>query len=161
MLVLPRSYSVSSSHPKLMDAIKPKLEWHIELAKQYCWTKFNKKYEFEEEMTKSVFVSKYIQCGIHSVPSMSNAHVHVMTKDFHSDRMKNKKHFNSFNSPFFVEWEDLPKPDLPSDAELTSKYIKNYDMICPYCSANFKNQFSKLKKHLDEEFIKRFTAKST
>merc|ERR1712187_1053163 len=40
--------------------------------------------------------------GLHSVPSLRQLHIHVLSRDFLSPCMKNAKHFNSFQNPFFV-----------------------------------------------------------
>lgn len=43
--------------------------------------------------------------GYHSEPSMSQLHLHVISDDFCSSHLKNKKHFNSFNTKFFINSE--------------------------------------------------------
>ncbi|KAL2509968.1 transcription factor bHLH [Forsythia ovata] len=45
--------------------------------------------------------------GYHSVPSMRQLHLHVISQDFNSQHLKNKKHWNSFNSPFFRDSVDV------------------------------------------------------
>ncbi|CDO93151.1 unnamed protein product [Kluyveromyces dobzhanskii CBS 2104] len=162
LLILPRSHKTSNSHPnELSSDIKSQIEWHIDWAKRFCWAQFVKTFDVKDAlMSKELFVSNFIQAGIHSIPSMANTHIHVMTKDFHSERLKNKKHFNSFNSPFFVPWENIPSFERRNEDNVMEKFIKNYDLKCPYCSLNFKNQFAKLKVHLADEFDKRFERKT-
>ncbi|XP_004712421.1 aprataxin isoform X2 [Echinops telfairi] len=41
--------------------------------------------------------------GYHAVPSMSQVHLHVISQDFDSPCLKNKKHWNSFNTDYFLE----------------------------------------------------------
>merc|ERR1711904_496323 len=41
--------------------------------------------------------------GIHAVPSLHQLHVHVISQDFKSPCMKNKKHYNSFQPPFLID----------------------------------------------------------
>jgi len=94
-----------------------------------------------------------IQLGVHAFPSMNHLHIHVISKDMYSPKMKNKKHYNSFNGPFFVPLDDFPLPDgderwNPSEA----KFLRR-DMICWRCGANFENRFRKLQDHLKEEFL--------
>lgn len=60
-----------------------------------------------DETALQEFRNTFIQAGIHSIPSLSNLHIHVMTKDFHSPRLKNKKHYNSFTTKFFVPFDEL------------------------------------------------------
>ncbi|KAJ3682846.1 hypothetical protein LUZ60_013073 [Juncus effusus] len=45
--------------------------------------------------------------GYHSVPSMRQLHLHVISQDFDSACLKNKKHWNSFNSAFFRDSADV------------------------------------------------------
>ena len=44
-----------------------------------------------------------VRIGFHAVPSMRQLHLHVISQDFQSDALKNKKHWNSFTSEFFIE----------------------------------------------------------
>lgn len=46
--------------------------------------------------------------GVHTHPSMNHLHVHVLSRDRHSERMKHRKHYNSFATPFFVPVEEFP-----------------------------------------------------
>lgn len=43
--------------------------------------------------------------GFHMKPSMHRLHLHVLSKDFVSDRLKHKLHWNSFNTDFFMPFE--------------------------------------------------------
>ena len=55
---------------------------------------------------------------------MKNLHVHVITKDFHSIKLKNKKHYNSFNTSFFIEYDQLPLDTIPDKEEMEDNVIK-------------------------------------
>ena len=48
-------------------------------------------------------VEAEFRCGFHAVPSMAQVHMHVISQDFISPCMKSKKHWNSFNTSYFVE----------------------------------------------------------
>lgn len=52
-------------------------------------------------------VNNFVKVGVHSVPSLRNLHIHLISKDFHSPRLKNRKHYNSFNTDFFVDFDKL------------------------------------------------------
>lgn len=41
--------------------------------------------------------------GYHASPSMARLHLHVISQDFDSPCLKNKKHWNSFTSDFFLD----------------------------------------------------------
>ncbi|MBZ3879941.1 Aprataxin [Sciurus carolinensis] len=47
--------------------------------------------------------------GYHAIPSMSHVHLHVISQDFDSPCLKNKKHWNSFNTEYFLESEAVIK----------------------------------------------------
>lgn len=46
--------------------------------------------------------SESFKIGYHAEPSMKQVHLHVISTDFDSPYLKNKKHWNSFNTEFFV-----------------------------------------------------------
>jgi aprataxin len=91
-----------------------------------------------------------IKVGIHSVPSMHHLHIHVISRDMHSPCLKHKKHYNSFNTPFFVGLEEFPLTE--EEVEERAKNWHKGDMICWRCKMNFENKFTLLKQHLDKEF---------
>ncbi|KAJ5938902.1 hypothetical protein N7466_002036 [Penicillium verhagenii] len=95
---------------------------------------------------------KEIMCGVHAVPSMNHLHVHVIAVDRHSERLKHRKHYNSFATPFFVPIEDFPlsQDDLRRDPARQG-YLKR-DFICWRCGEEFGNKFTQLKEHLEKEF---------
>ncbi|XP_075460561.1 aprataxin isoform X2 [Ascaphus truei] len=45
--------------------------------------------------------------GYHAIPSMSHVHLHVISQDFDSPCLKNKKHWNSFTTDYFLESKDV------------------------------------------------------
>ena len=89
-------------------------------------------------------------------------HLHVMSDDLVSDRMKHKKHYNSFH-PKLGFW--LPLEEVREWLESTDEYyqrmaklpkeqyeplLKN-DLRCFHCDREMKN-FPALKTHLQEEW---------
>uniref|UniRef100_A0AAJ7SIS9 Aprataxin-like n=1 Tax=Petromyzon marinus TaxID=7757 RepID=A0AAJ7SIS9_PETMA len=44
--------------------------------------------------------------GYHAVPSMSRIHMHIISQDFGSPRLKTKRHWNSFTTGYFIDSED-------------------------------------------------------
>lgn len=88
--------------------------------------------------------------GVHSVPSMNHLHVHVLSRDMHSEKMKHRKHYLSFTTEFFVPLEDFP---LSEDDE--RRHQSNWPerpMLCFRCERNFGNKFKDLNHHLEAEF---------
>ena len=49
--------------------------------------------------------------GFHAAPSMRQLHLHVISLDFASEALKNKKHWNSFATAFLVP------PEVPASAD--------------------------------------------
>lgn len=171
LLVLPRDPKLGKSHPTtaLSDNEKSKLQPYIIKAQDYIFENFTAKFlpldgnpffkDEQEFLDKETFLQRFVQVGIHSAPSMNDLHVHIITKDFHSPKLKNKKHYLSFNSDFFILWSQLPLPEIP-DAKKQEQLLKNQDMRCTYCHANFKNHMQQLKEHLKVEFEKNFAERS-
>ncbi|KAI4932907.1 hypothetical protein J4E85_003310 [Alternaria conjuncta] len=94
--------------------------------------------------------SKDIVVGLHTHPSMNHLHIHIFSRDMHSDWMKHKKHYLSFNSSFLVQLDEFP---LEEDSKRFSPGDwPSWDMKCWRCGKNFKNKFAALKQHLNEEF---------
>lgn len=93
-----------------------------------------------------------VMCGIHAHPSMNHLHVHIMSVDRYSERLKHRKHYNSFATPFFVNLDDFPleKDDVRRHPGRQGYLQRNF--ICWRCGRDFGNQFAKLKLHLEEEF---------
>jgi aprataxin len=106
--------------------------------------------------------------GFHSIQSMNPLHMHIISEDFHSDCLKTKKHWNSFNTSYFVELNELIKHlelDLKSAVNLKDEYFKqdkfnlrrkqileNYlkeELKCNKCK-QLINNMPNLKKHLKE-----------
>ncbi|CCF55835.1 hypothetical protein KAFR_0A04000 [Kazachstania africana CBS 2517] len=155
LLVIPRNKVLTKKHPAvaLTESEKNRLEPYIDIATKYVYDKFMKKYKVKgKQLNKESFIEQFIKVGVHSIPSMNNLHIHVITNDFYSDRLKNKKHYNSFNSNFFINWEELPFSEIPDPKVVEKEYIKNKDLVCCYCENNFGNKFAQLKSHLKEEF---------
>ncbi|KAK7749723.1 aprataxin-like protein [Cytospora paraplurivora] len=90
-----------------------------------------------------------VRVGVHAKPSMNHLHVHVMSRDMHSERMKNRKHYNSFTTGFFVPLEDFPLTD--NDPRRRQSGWPERPMVCWRCGRDFGNKFKALKDHLDQE----------
>ncbi|KAI9930378.1 hypothetical protein ASPWEDRAFT_171004 [Aspergillus wentii DTO 134E9] len=93
-----------------------------------------------------------IMCGIHAHPSMNHLHVHVMSVDRYSGRLKHRKHYNSFSTPFFVNIEDFPLAEDDVRRHPGREGYLQRDFICWRCGEDFGNKFTSLKEHLEKEF---------
>ena len=91
-----------------------------------------------------------IRVGIHSAPSMDHLHIHVISRDFHSNFLRLKTNYTAFTTVFFVELERFP---LTSVEEGECEHDpRRREMICWRCGSTFK-KFDSLKTHLEEEFV--------
>lgn len=189
-LIIPRDEEISHQspvkllheRPEVVDMIQRYAEKTKEILVQDLFhrTNFLKFYE-TDPLAKQEFKNRFIKVGVHSVPSLGNLHVHVITRDFFSPRMKNKKHYNSFNSNFFIdllafdsigdssehstdyELENLTSQSGFKDSSFLSRspsesteIIRTTPLKCALCGTNFGNQFAKLKRHLAQEFLSHF-----
>lgn len=80
---------------------------------------------------------------------MRQLHLHVISQDFNSPHLKNKKHWNSFNTEFFrdavdviEEVEKFGKPSI-QDEGLLSKELR-----CHRCKSAHPN-IPRLKSHIN------------
>ncbi|TMW53814.1 hypothetical protein DOY81_001099 [Sarcophaga bullata] len=94
--------------------------------------------------------------GFHNQPSMQRLHLHVISKDFISDCLKTKKHWNSFNTALFLDYKDLYR-QLDETGEVkrldsaTLKTLTNTELKCNQCELVAKNMPT-LKQHLLQHF---------
>ncbi|KAL5710111.1 hypothetical protein ACHQM5_020715 [Ranunculus cassubicifolius] len=93
--------------------------------------------------------SLVFRLGYHSAPSMRQLHLHVISQDFDSTHLKNKKHWNSFNTEFFRDSVDVMdeiskdrKASLNDDEKLMSKELR-----CNRCRSAHPN-IPRLKSHI-------------
>ncbi|XWS67267.1 hypothetical protein CRYUN_Cryun05aG0272700 [Craigia yunnanensis] len=93
--------------------------------------------------------SLVFRLGYHLVPSMRQLHLHVISQDFDSKCLKNKKHWNSFNTAFFRDSLDVieevsnhGKATLQDDNRLLSMELR-----CHRCKSAHPN-IPKLKSHI-------------
>ncbi|KAJ3614883.1 hypothetical protein NHX12_018452 [Muraenolepis orangiensis] len=94
------------------------------------------------------------RCGYHAIPSMSHIHLHVISQDFDSPALKNKKHWNSFTTDYFIESQDviqmLEKSGKVTVKEGTSEML-NLPLRCHVCHKESAT-IPSLKDHLKTHF---------
>ncbi|KAG5670706.1 hypothetical protein PVAND_000952 [Polypedilum vanderplanki] len=90
--------------------------------------------------------------GFHSDPSMKRLHLHVVSKDFDSPALKNKRHWNSFNTEFLLPIDKI-RNDLNKFGvvqKMSAEKIKdllNTPLKCNTCNYVPKHM-PDLKNHL-------------
>ncbi|KAL6337602.1 hypothetical protein AAG906_037195 [Vitis piasezkii] len=87
--------------------------------------------------------------GYHSAPSMRQLHLHVISQDFNSKHLKNKKHWNSFNSAFFRDSVDVIE-EITNHGRATIKGEDSrlsMELRCHRCRSAHPNM-PRLKSHI-------------
>ncbi|KAL8919585.1 MAG: hypothetical protein Q9208_006702 [Pyrenodesmia sp. 3 TL-2023] len=95
--------------------------------------------------------SKDVISGVHTYPSMSHLHIHVLSIDRYSECMRHRKHYNSFATAFLVDVEEFPLSKEEATRRMKGRWLES-DLVCWRCGRNFGNKFARLKSHLAEEF---------
>ncbi|CAG9860228.1 unnamed protein product [Phyllotreta striolata] len=96
--------------------------------------------------------NKIFKFGYHAEPSMAHLHLHVISDDMNSSCVKTKKHWNSFNTPFFLNPQDV-RESLETDGKVslpTPQQCKDYintPLHCHKCKYEPKHM-PDLKKHI-------------
>ncbi|XVF08309.1 hypothetical protein REPUB_Repub06bG0215400 [Reevesia pubescens] len=93
--------------------------------------------------------SLIFRLGYHSVPSMRQLHLHVISQDFDSKHLKTKRHWNTFNTAFFrdsfdvfEEINDHGKATIQDDNKLLSM-----ELCCHRCRSAHPS-IPRLKSHI-------------
>ncbi|KAF7664001.1 hypothetical protein LDENG_00193660 [Lucifuga dentata] len=98
--------------------------------------------------------SLHFRTGYHAIPSMSHVHLHVISQDFDSPCLKNKKHWNSFTTDYFIESQDviqmLETNGRVTVKEGTSELLK-LPLRCHVCHKELPT-IPALKEHLKSHF---------
>eukprot|EP01122_Echinamoeba_exundans_P016704 TRINITY_DN854_c0_g1_i2.p1 TRINITY_DN854_c0_g1~~TRINITY_DN854_c0_g1_i2.p1 ORF type:complete len:332 (-),score=37.79 TRINITY_DN854_c0_g1_i2:91-1086(-) len=89
--------------------------------------------------------------GFHAIPSMRQLHMHVISQDFNSEHLKNKKHWNSFTTKFFVDADSFisklaSKGSIEFDKANYEELLKG-PIHCVHCGSELSN-IPRLKIHL-------------
>ncbi|PPR03537.1 hypothetical protein CVT24_007023 [Panaeolus cyanescens] len=121
------------------------------------------KQEIEAEMIRIYGWKWDVWIGFHAIPSMEHLHLHVISADLISEKLKKKKHYNTFhpNLGFFIhveevlEWFDTDETFFQKKIRslATLHPILKQELICFHCDQTINN-IPTLKKHLQEEWDK-------
>ena len=172
LLLIPRSPSKSSLHPFLAfedSAFLASVQVEIRKLRVLAAKELKRKYGRFSALEKAREAaleagregkevpagrdwSKDVVSGVHAHPSMNHLHVHVLSRDRHSECLRHRKHYNSFATPFFIDTEDFPlSPEDVRRHPGREGYLHS-DMKCWRCGKNYGNKFKALKDHLEQEF---------
>ncbi|GFQ03513.1 transcription factor bhlh140 [Phtheirospermum japonicum] len=126
-----------------IDSIADIRREHVSLLKKMHDVGLNWVEKFFNEDKSLLF-----RLGYHSVPSMRQLHLHVISQDFDSSHLKNKKHWNSFNTPFFLDSVDVIK-EVEDAGKVTLKNdnLLAMELRCHRCRSAHPN-IPRLKQHI-------------
>lgn len=92
--------------------------------------------------------SLVFRLGYHSAPSMRQLHLHVVSQDFDSVYLKNKKHWNSFNTNFFRDSIDVMNEiENVGSATIEHEKLLSSELRCHRCKSAHPN-IPRLKSHI-------------
>ncbi|XP_048225868.1 transcription factor bHLH140 isoform X3 [Ricinus communis] len=93
--------------------------------------------------------SMIFRLGYHSTPSMRQLHLHVISQDFNSNHLKNKKHWNTFNTAFFRDSVDVIE-EVQNHGKANIKDDNSYlsmELRCHRCRSAHPN-IPRLRSHI-------------
>ncbi|KAK8960110.1 Transcription factor bHLH140 [Platanthera guangdongensis] len=92
--------------------------------------------------------SLVFRLGYHSIPSMRQLHLHVISQDFDSSHLKKKKHWNSFNNKFFRDSIDsMIEIEKIGSATIEHEKLLSSELRCHRCKSAHPN-IPRLKSHI-------------
>nr|CAI5868308.1 unnamed protein product [Callosobruchus analis] len=110
-----------------------------------------------DKVGRKLIESGTFKIGYHAEPSMQRLHLHVISEDMNSPCVKTKKHWNSFNTEFFIDskaiieqLEKNGKIKLPSK-DKCKEYMER-PLKCHKCDYIPKHM-PDLKKHILKHVI--------
>ncbi|KAL0579953.1 aprataxin-like protein [Marasmius crinis-equi] len=137
------------------------------------------KKDIEGEMVRRYGFKWPVWTGFHASPSMHHLHLHIISADLCSEKLKHKKHYNSFHPKlgFFLHLDDVLSwfdsepsyftqvssihisflPCVISIFQMATLDAKKYeallkeDLSCFHCGKTMKN-IPTLKEHLQQEW---------
>lgn len=97
-----------------------------------------------------------LKAGIHLHPSMSNLHIHIISKDMCGASLNTAHHYNTFTTAFLVEMHEFgdgtPEDPGLSEGNKVHRYA-NHDLTkqelrCWRCRMGFARKWATLERHL-------------
>ena len=93
--------------------------------------------------------------GYHAVPSLKRLHLHIISQDFDSPKLRTNHHWNTFNTEYFMDSskviEIIEKNGKIEVDDEKYKALLKLRMRCNTCSKRFTD-ISQLKSHLQEHY---------
>lgn len=140
-----------AKHHFLVIARDLQLEQLTDLKKEHCAALQHMMSCAEKKVLDLKQEGAEFKFGFHSKPSMRQLHMHVISSDFESSALKNRKHWNSFTTSFFMEYESVVKQlgqlgRVVVDNKAAAQALKE-PLQCHRCKKICKNM-ALLKTHI-------------
>ncbi|GAA5886069.1 hypothetical protein JCM6882_004252 [Rhodosporidiobolus microsporus] len=148
--------TVPSSHLESLTKLL-KSEHKVEVLKALQTQAEEVKEMIQDEMQKEEGWEWDVQVGFHAVESMKHVHLHVISSDLISPKLKNKKHYNSFHPKlgFFLHLdevlEEVESGTFSLQPPKTYEALLKDDLVSHYTGDVYAN-IPKLKAHLEDEW---------
>jgi aprataxin len=88
--------------------------------------------------------------GFHAVPSMHHLHMHVISQDFDSSCFRNKKHWNSFTTTFFIPIEEMKAGVEKGDVDFSYREHRLKDGLKCHRCGKAQSSIPQLKLHIED-----------
>ena len=86
--------------------------------------------------------------GFHAVPSMNHLHLHVISQDFDSPHLKNKKHWNSFTTTFFVPLDEVLIGCMKDQVDFSYRANRLQNGLKCHRCCKVQSNMPQLKQHI-------------
>lgn len=98
--------------------------------------------------------SKDFQIGIHAHPSQHELHVHIISRDMVSTHDYHARHYQAFNTPFFVQFKlyPLPPDDIRREVDYQNANLMKDNLACWRCGKDCGTNWTRMRAHLLEEW---------
>ncbi|AAZ10404.1 Scavenger mRNA decapping enzyme C-term binding, putative [Trypanosoma equiperdum] len=146
-LVIPLDLSLDS-----LSALRPNhvplLQHLMEVAEQYV------QFTREDAASNEAGIQALsFMTGFHSLPSLPQLHMHLISRDLDGPCMKTKKHYNSFATPFFLPADQVVNDLRKNGCVTLNRNVEELNRFeheeprCLWCGLN-PGGFQQLRVHL-------------
>lgn len=125
---------------------------HVQLLEHMC-SVGDAYVQFLQRTEPEKYANRRFITGFHALPSLAPLHMHLVSMDLESPCLKNKKHYNSFSTYFFLT-SDRILDDLRTNHRITinqdTKTLAKYEsqpMECLWCGMRLKDM-PMMKQHV-------------
>jgi len=106
-------------------------------------------HDIAKKLTEKIKEETNFYIGYHAVPSMNLLHLHVISDDFDSQRIKKVHHWNIFNTEYFIKshkaLEIVKKKGRIEIDEKKYNYMRQLPPKCNICDKELN--FNHLSEH--------------